>query len=440
MSISVRCEECAKTYQVRDEMAGRRGKCPKGHAIHVPATDAAPAATVVEANEFAFTDAAPTNPRTGRRPRPTMIQEPEPETEPLPEPAAAGDDFSAFPTKVAGSTVRTEDRPAPSTGRHRRPEAKAGKEGKPNLMPLYLGGILAVLGIGGGVTTLVMSRSEVKPLREQAEAATKKAADAEERAKAAELQKAVAETNLETLKKNPPRDPALTKALSDLKAAEKRAADAERKLAAAPAKEGAGGEAMAGAKADLDPTAPGGKSDPVMPNGKLDGAKPADKKTEAMKPADKKMDEKKPEEKKADAGPPKAGKSYQVPATISLTGLGLKAGDRLWVSPRDDAVVKAEGSKLTVKFRWQLRQNRDLPKDAHVALLFEESKMVTALYTPVKLAGTGGDAEAAFTIRGAAGKMKVHILVCDGKGEPSGKGLQSQSNLLTLQAEFEPRQ
>ena len=442
MSISVRCEECARTYQVKDEMAGRRGKCPKGHPIQVPVPEAAPAAEPVEENEFAFVTEAPVGPKTGRRPaRPAPVVEPEPQPEPETIPDA-GDDFSAFPTKLAGGTPRTEDAPAPPTGRHRRPEKKAGKDGKPSMMPLYLGGILALLGIGGGAATLVVSRGEVGPLREQAEAANKKAADAEERVRQADAQRVVAETNLEALKKNPPKDPALAKALSDLKAAEKRATEAERKLAAAPAKEG--GEAMAGAKApDLDPTAPGGKNDPVMPSGKLAAPKPGDKKVEPAKPPETKKMEAAPakgNEAKVDAGPPKGGKNWTTPATIALTGVGLKAGDRLWVSPREDAVIKAEGSRLLIKFRWQLRQNKDLPRDPVVALVFEESKMVTALYTPVKLTGNSGEAEAAFNIRGATGKMRVHVLIADGKGEPSGKGLTSQSNLLTLQAEFEPKQ
>jgi hypothetical protein len=423
MSIGVRCEECGKTYQVKDDMAGRRGKCPHGHPIQVPAAGTVP----VEENTFAFAAEGISNPKTGRRPRP----EPEAQSE--------GGDLS-FQSPSSVIEVRT-DAPSPKTSRQRRPDAKAaGKDGKPNLMPLYLGGILAVLGIGGGATMLVVSRGEVGPLREQAEAANKKAATAEERAQKAEALKLVAEADLEKLKKNPPRDPALADALNKLKAAESRAKAAESRAKDAPPTKEGGDGVMPAKAADLDPTAPGGKNDPVMPNGKLEPMKPGEKKAEMTKPPEKKGNDQMVDDKKVDAGPPKGGKSWTAPATISLTGVGLKAGDRLWLYLKDDVVIKSEGSRLTIKFRWQLRQNKDLPKDPVMALVFEESKMVTALYTPVKLTGTAGEAEAAFNIRGATGKMKIHVLISDGKGEPSAKGLVSQSTLMTLQADFAPPQ
>ena len=155
-------------------MAGRRGKCPRGHAIVVPAGDPAPA---VE-NEFAFTSGPFVRPpRTTPRPRSGP-----PPPRPAPDPApAGGDDFSAFPHPTRRQLARDEEGPAPKTGKHRKLDRKAaGTEGKPNLMPLILGGILALLGIGGGVTLLVVSRGEAGPLREQAEAANKKAAAAED--------------------------------------------------------------------------------------------------------------------------------------------------------------------------------------------------------------------------------------------------------------------
>src|SRR5437764_6271524 len=123
MSISVRCEECGKTYQVKDDKAGRRGKCPKGHSIQVPALAAAPpAALPVEENAFAFATDAP-NPKTGRR----LVATPEPEVSSI---SSADDSDFAFPTQAAGSEDRN-DGPAPKTGRQRRPDGKpAGKDGK----------------------------------------------------------------------------------------------------------------------------------------------------------------------------------------------------------------------------------------------------------------------------------------------------------------------
>jgi hypothetical protein len=409
MSISVRCEECDKTYQVKDDKAGRRGKCPQGHSVRIPALAAAPpAATPVEEDAFAFATEAP-NPKTGRRPPPP----PEQDVNPI---SSADDSDFAFPTQVAGSDER-DSGPAPKTGRQRRPEGKpAAKDGKPNLMPLYLGGILALLGIGGGVGTLVVSRGEVGPLRDQAEAANKKAAAAEERAQKAESFKLLAEADLEKLKKNPPRDPAYADAQSRLKAAEKRADAAERAAKDAPKKETGADAVMPAKAADLDPSAPGGKKDPVMPSGKLE-AKSNDKMA-------------------APDGPPKGGKSWTAPASVTVGSVTLKAGDRLWLHAAEDAVLKADAGKLTVKFRWQLRPGKELPKDAVATLLFAEAKMATALHAPVKLSGTGGEAEVVFNIRGATGKLAVYVVISDGKGDPSGKGVVAQSTILALQAEF----
>jgi hypothetical protein len=404
MSISVRCEECGKTYHVKDDKAGRRGRCPQGHSIQVPALAAAPpAAAAVEEDAFAFATEAP-NPKTGRR---RLGATPEPEVSPI---SSADDSDFAFPSQAAGSDDRHSGT-APKTGRQRRPE---GKEGRPSLMPLILGGILAVLGIGGGATMLIMSRGEVGPLRDQAEAANKKAAAAEEQARKAESLKLLAEADLEKFKKSPPKDPGLADALAKLKAAEKRAEAAEQKAKDAPLKE-AGADAVMPAKAaPLDPSSPGGKNDPVMPGGKLDA---------------------KSNDKMAD-GPPKGGKSWTAPASVTAANVTLKAGDRLWLYAAEDAVLKADAGKLTVKFRWQLRQGKELPKDATATLLFQEAKMATALSTPVKLAGSGGEAEAAFTIRGAKGKIAVYVVITDGKGDPSGKGVVPQSTILALQAEF----
>jgi hypothetical protein len=47
MAIKVFCEGCNKTYNVRDDMAGKRGKCPAGHTIAVPvAVEASPQSSI----------------------------------------------------------------------------------------------------------------------------------------------------------------------------------------------------------------------------------------------------------------------------------------------------------------------------------------------------------------------------------------------------------
>ena len=422
MAISVHCGECGKTYQVRDEMAGRRGRCPHGHAIVVPAGDPAPAAD----NEFAFTsnpfaggdDDAPV-PKSARR-RPAR---PAPEAEAAP---AAGDDFSAFPTQVVGSSARDEEEaPTPKTGRHAKQDRKAaGKEGKPNLMPLILGGILAVLGIGGGVTLLVVSRGEAGPLREQAEAANKKAAAAEERAQKAEALKVLAETNLEASKKNPPKDPALADLQAKLKAAEKQ-------LKGMPvSRDGAsGGAAMS---KELDPDGPGGKNDPVMPGGKLELDRPAKKEME--KPAAKKdAPDKKPAVNLPD-GVPLGGKNWTAPGAAMFGTENIKGGDRVWLYPQEDAAPKAVNGKLTIKFRWRLRKGKELPPAVGAGLIVQEARQGRLIPGSVTLSGPGGEGEVTFDVKDLKGGLPVFFFV----GNRDPKKPEAYSTMLGFQVDFGP--
>jgi len=432
MSISVHCDECGKAYQVRDEMAGRRGKCPRGHSITVPATHDAAA----EENAFAFTsnpmaaerEDDPPAPKSARR-RPAR---------PEAEPAADENDFSAFPTQLAGGSPHEEEDSSPKTGRHRRPERKAAsKEGKPSLMPLILGGILAVLGIGGGVTLLVVSRGEAGPLRERAEAADKKAAAAEERAQKAESLKLLAESNLEAAKKNPPKDPALAEAQKQLKAAEKRATEAERKLAeATKGRDGAGGESAAMPAKDLDPTAPGGKSDPVMPGGKLEADRPKGKemeKKEMEKPGAKKDAPANPPADNPD-GPPLGGKNWTAPGAAKFGDKNLKGGDLIWLYPLEDAAPKVENGKLTIKFRWQLRKGKALPKTVGFGLLIQEARQSRIMAAERPLSGSGGEAEATFDVKDFKGGLPVYFFV----GNGSAQKPEAYSSMLGFQVDFGP--
>jgi hypothetical protein len=433
MSISVQCDECGKTYQVRDDMAGRRGKCPRGHSITVPAAPG----SAGEENAFAFTpnpmaadaDDAPPTPKSSRR-RPAR---PEPE----PAPAVDDNDFSAFPTKVAGSSVHDEEAPAPMTGRHRRPERKAAvKEGKPNLMPLILGGILAVLGIGGGVTLLVVSRGEAGPLKDRAEQADKKAAAAEERAQKAEGLKLVAEAELDKLKKSPPKDPALAETQKQLKAAEKRATDAERKLTEqAKGRDPLGAEAAMPAK-DLDPSSPGGKNDPVMPGGKLETDRPKGKemeKKEMDKPGAKKDTPANPPAENLD-GPPLGGKNWTSSGAAKFGDKNLKGGDLIWLWPLEDVAPKVENGKLTIKFRWQLRKGKQLPKTVGFGMLIQEAKQTRLMAAERPLTGEGGEAEATFNVTDFKGGLPVSFYVGNGQT----KDPIAHSNMLGFQVNFGP--
>jgi hypothetical protein len=421
MSIGVHCDQCGKTYQVRDNMAGRRGRCPNGHAITVPAaTESAPA----EENAFAFAfSAAPAaTPKSARR-RPAPAAQPEPEPAPAVD---ATDDFS-FPSHVPG--CRRDDAPAPKSGRHRPDRKAAAKEGKPNLMPLILGGILAVLGIGGGVTLLVVSRGAAGPLKEQAEAANKKAAAAEERAQKAESLKLVAEADLDKLKKSPPKDPALAEAQAKLKAAEKRAADAEKKARKGDA-DAVAGEAIMPAK-DLDPSAPGGKADPVMPSGKLESDRPG-KGKEIAKGAAKDA----PDKPAADMpdGAPTGGKNWIAPGSVMVGPKTLKAGDRIWLWPQQDAALKAVGGKLAVKFRWQLRKGKELPPKAGATLMIQEAKLMKAFAAPITLTGVAGEMEVVFDVKDIKDSLPVYFFIGDGKADNP----TVSSSMMSFQADFGP--
>ncbi len=44
MPIAVNCSQCGRSYQLRDELAGKKAKCKCGGTILIPAAPAAPLA------------------------------------------------------------------------------------------------------------------------------------------------------------------------------------------------------------------------------------------------------------------------------------------------------------------------------------------------------------------------------------------------------------
>jgi hypothetical protein len=464
MSISVLCDECGRTYQVRDEMAGRKGKCPRGHPIVVPELDEEPIEFETSASgEFDFQADAPSSMSTkksGRRLDRRQAAEPEENEFPFSNPPAQAeeqapppqrkqpaakktkqsgsaqlpqDDFSAFSTPIGGSSFQEkDDEPPAKASRKDRAEPKAAarrgqQEGKPSFMPLILGGVLALLGVGGGITMLLVSRGEAGPLREKAEASNKKAQEAEEKAAKADALKVVAETELDKVKKNPPKDPALAEAQTKLKAAERRATEAERKLELAKKNSpgGATTEAEMPVK-ELDPTAPGGSADPVMPKGKLDPGKPK-----------KEMDKKDPVGKApADMpdGIPLGGKNWNAPGSMMLGMSTFKAGDRIWLWPQEDVTPKVEAGKMTIKFRWALRKGKELPEVLGVALMVQESAQILTQATRITLTGQGGDAEMTFDVKNHKGKLPIYFYV--GNGQAGGP--VAYSSMLAFTVDFGP--
>lgn len=394
MSISVHCEECGKTYQLREEMAGKKGKCPNGHKIQVPAPYAAPAQPE---NAFAFTSdsnlvlddpppAKKASKKVGRR-------APEPA---LAEPAGDGDDFS-FPG--TGPLAEREEEPAPKSSRYGNSKraAKEKAAGK-SMMPMLIGGVIGILGIGGGLALFFTARAEVNPLREQADAANKKAADAEMRAKTAEAGKAAAELELPELKKTlAARDAELKTAKEDASTAKKKAAKLEQERKEA--------ETSKPAIADMNPAA----------------AKKGATDAKAEMPA------------KA----PEGGKNWTAPPTITFGMLNHKAGDRLTIRPKEDKTLKAEGGTLSIKFRFEVPKGKELPAEAFATLFIAQAGSVDGLSMPIKLTGANGDSEAVFQVKGYDGSANIMFFISDGNTAAGTRNLKVYSTFIATQADFD---
>lgn len=390
MSIGVWCEPCAKSYQVRDEMAGRKGKCPQGHPITVPAA----AETIVEENDFAFTAGAA--PKAKVAAAAAVAEEP------------AGDDFG-FPD-TGPVAQRSADR-EPASGKHARKHtprtqkaARGDTDGKKPIVPVLIGSGIGLLGFVVGVALYFMGQSGTGPLRDQAEAAEKKAADLDLKLKQSQAETAAEKEATRKAAaasaKNPETAAALARALS----AEKKLADYEKKaaetVAAAPADAAAKGKEMAKEMAKEE-----AKS--AIPN--------------------------LPDEKSA---PIPKGKTWSAPPTADVGQVELKAGDKLVLTPKDDAVIKAAGGKLTVKFKFTVPAGKTLPGEVYAtAFVIQQIDNVSTRNVKVKLGK--GEGEAVFDFgKTVTGKAEVVFTISDNKSVDNGKMLTVHGSLLKLQAEF----
>lgn len=398
MSISVHCEECGKTYQLRDEMAGRKGKCPKGHRIEVPVPYAAPAQAE---NEFAFTGDSGAlelaDPRPSKKVKKVASRTSEPAAE---ETVTDGNDFS-FPR--TGPAAARDEEPALSPSRYgnskRAPKEKAGGG---SMMPMLVGGVVAILGIGGGMALFFMARSEVSPLREQAEAANKKATDAELRAKTAEAVAAAAEAKLPELQKN------LTAREAELKTVKEEASTAKRKAAK-----------LEQAQRDAE------AAKPVANGGNVAGAKKdaADAKGE--------MAAKMPD------GAPTGGKNWTAPASITFGMLNHKAGDRLLLKLKEDKTLKAEAGALSIKFHFDVPKGKEMPAETFATLFIAQAGSVDGLSMPIKLTGASGDSEAVFQVKGYTGSANIMFFISDGNTMAGTRNMKVFSTFIATQADFD---
>jgi hypothetical protein len=421
MSIGVHCPECGKTYQVSDKMAGRRGKCPNGHPISVPVI----AEPLPDDSAFAFTSdtVAESAPRAKRQP---AVGKLESQTAPVGAPAA--DDEFAFSAPIAGSSHgEKETAPRPKTGRHKAPDRAAGKAatGKPSMMPLILGAIIGVIGLGGGGAMFFVSKSQSGPLQDRAEQAEKKFEAADKKARDAESARLVTEGELEKARKGPAKDSGLE---AELKATKKKLADAEKKLADKPK---ASGEASTAMK-DLDPDAPGGKSDPVMPGGKLaaKGDMPAKTDPKAETPPEPKPAAPAKPNDNASEGPPLGGKNWSTPTKYALGKTEVKAGDRFWVRPQEDEQLKATGGKLVVKIKWELRKGKEVPPKVAATIAIHEETNIQTQTLPVTITGQSGTLEIPYD-KLPKGKLPVTFYL----SEP-GKPQTAYSSMIEFQVDF----
>jgi hypothetical protein len=383
MPISVHCPECGKTYQLRSDMAGRKGKCPNGHTLMVPAPVAAPAPAAE--NEFAFDTAA----RSRHDAEPSKRQKPR-ET---PETSASEESEFAFDSKAPPADEQ------PEAGRSRygqRATSRDSAAARKSMIPVIVGGVLAMVGIGLGVTLFLIARAEVAPLREQAEAAARRADEAELKTKTAEAVAAAARAELGDLKKTspaPPSDPALKSAQSRAAAAEKKVAELESKLKELETRRPAG--------EGKEPTA---KNDPPAPKPDMPG-----------------------------------GKNWTAPATFMAGPVTHKAGDRLTIRPKEDAALKAAGGIMRIKFRYMLAKGKELPMPTHGTAVILEPGSAHTLTIPVTLTGEEGETEVAFDVKGFTGMAGVAFFISDGKLGGNGRNLTVYSSFISTMVDFEAK-
>ena len=178
-----------------------------------------------EGNEFTFASDAPAaDHRASRHSKPSIkVHGSRPRRN---YPVAAPADQNEFSFATAPVT-EVASQSAPKSGHYRsdRRSLARDKSAGRSMIPMLIGGIVAIVGFGGGMAMFFMARSEVNPLREQAAAANKKAEDAELRAKTAEAVAAAADARLPEFQR------AVEAKNKALKAAEDKSKAATRQLA-----------------------------------------------------------------------------------------------------------------------------------------------------------------------------------------------------------------
>jgi hypothetical protein len=265
-------------------------------------------------------------------------------------------------------------------------------------MPLFIGGILAIVGIGGGVAMFFIQRAEVVPLREKAEAAAKRADEADLKLKTAEAVASAAESNAAKAKEA--------------------AASAETALKDARTKSSAAEKQVSSLKAQIKALEEG---KPMMPEAPMAG------KGDTPDP--------KGAEPKGDAGP-KGGKHWSALPSVPYETLTHKAGDRLWLWPKEDVILKADGDKLKIRFRFQLQKGKEMPASMVATILVTRGIFTDGItLSNFTLKGDNGDSEVVIPIKGLSGMAKISFFLSDSTNPGSDK-LKIYSTILAMDAEL----
>jgi hypothetical protein len=131
------------------------------------------------------------------------------------------------------------------------------------------------------------------------------------------------------------------------------------------------------------------------------------------------------------------GKNWTAPASITFGMLSHKAGDRYAITPKVDAVLKADGGQLRFRFRYQLQKGKESPATVLGTVFIAQAGSIDAKTIPIQLNGPNGDSEVVIPVKGYTGSGNVFFVLSDGNLDAGTRNMKTFSTILALQAEFE---